>query len=44
MFGVRQQILGAERNALQRAAQTFAFDIAVHVFGVAQRVLAQRKR
>src|SRR6202034_3533010 len=44
MFGVRQQILGAEWNALQRPAQTLALDIAFHVLGVAERVLAQRKR
>ena len=44
MFGERQQILGAERNALQGAAETLALDIAIHVLGVAKRVFAQRKR
>ena len=44
MLGVCQQILGAERNALQRAAQTLALDIAVHILSLTKSRFAERKR
>ena len=44
MFGVRQQILGTERNALQRTAETLPLDITFHILGIANGVLAQRER
>ena len=43
VFGVRQQILGAEWNALERAAQTLALDIAIHVLGIFEGHFAERK-
>jgi hypothetical protein len=42
MLGIRQQILGAERNALQGAAEALALDIAFHILGIANGVLAER--
>ena len=44
MFGVCQQILGAERNTLQGAAQALALNVPVDLFRFMQNVLAQQER